>query len=186
MTTTNKKPSRSAQAKAVAQKIAETINNGLSSSNIHDNSSLNYSNNTSTYTASNSNNLAFETVTVPGLREITPNTLTAMSPHWDSSQYRIEDPLNPSETIPQITQAQADRATTIYDGALRALQVTGKAMDVTKEKFTVVGKHAKAVNAGIQASTTIEQVKGSYLGYLNEVENTNQKNVELSVGSARV
>ncbi|WP_375491518.1 hypothetical protein [uncultured Nostoc sp.] len=178
-------PNRSQQAKAVAAKIAETINNGLSSNNIHDNSSVDYSNTTSAYTASNSNNLAFETVTVPGLREITPNTLTPMIPHWDSSKYRIEDPLNPSETIPQLTQQQAERATTIYEGAIRALEVTGKALDVTKEKFTVIGKHARVIGQGISASTEVEKVKGLYLGYLNEVENTNQKNVELGVNQAK-
>jgi len=175
---------RKATAKKVAAKIAETINNGLPSSNIHDSSSLNdYQ--PQSFNVENNQSIALENIAVPGLKTLTPELLTAMIPAFDSGLYRINDPLNPSDTIPQITQQQADRATTIYDGALRALQVTGKAFDVTKEKFTVIGKHAKTVNGGIQASTSIEQVKGNYLGYLNEVENTKQKNIELSVNQLK-
>ncbi|HEY9799244.1 MAG TPA: hypothetical protein V6D25_02710 [Leptolyngbyaceae cyanobacterium] len=33
------------------------------------------------------------------------------------------------------------------------MKLTGAALDLTREKFTVVGKHSKAIGAGIQAAT---------------------------------
>jgi len=173
---------RSTHAKEVAKKIADTINNGRPSYEIHDNSLLN---NTSNFNFDNQQTVAVENIAVPGLKTLTPELITAMIPPFNSGDYHISDALNPSDSIPQITQQQADRAITIYDGALRALQVTGKALDVSKERFTTIGKHAKSVGSGINAATEIEKVKGNYLGYLNEVENTKQKNIDLGVNQAR-
>lgn len=70
-------------------------------------------------------------------------------------------------------------------GATRSLKLTGAALDLTREKFTVIGKHSKAFGAGIQAATEIEKVKGNYLDYLNQKEVTTQKSVALDVSQVK-
>jgi hypothetical protein len=59
------------------------------------------------------------------------------------------------------------------------------ALDVTKEKFNVVNKHAKAIQSGLQAATQIEATKGSYLDYLSQKETTTQKSISLDVNQQR-
>lgn len=73
----------------------------------------------------------------------------------------------------------------IYEGAKRSLKLTGAALDLTHEKFTVIGKHSKAFGAGIQAATEIEKVKGNYIDYLNQKEVTTQKSVSLDVNQVK-
>jgi hypothetical protein len=122
---------------------------------------------------------------IPGLLTVTPEMLPAMIPAFHPSNYHIVDPLNPPENLPQATEAQLDKGMKIYEGATRALKLTGAAFDLTREKFTVVGKHAKAFGAGIQAATELEKVKGNYLDYLNQKEITDQKSVTLDVSKIR-
>lgn len=124
-------------------------------------------------------------VVVPGLREITPDIIPAMMPHFDSGHYRIEDPLNPPDTLPQANESQFNRGMTIYQGAQRALKLVGAAMDTTREKFTVVGKHAKAVGAGIASATEIEKVKGHYLDYQSQLQVTQQKGIGLDIAQVK-
>ncbi|MBD2441002.1 hypothetical protein [Nostoc sp. FACHB-110] len=122
---------------------------------------------------------------VPGLLNVTPETLPVMIPAFHPDKYHIADPLNPPENLPQATEAQLDKGMKLYEGATRALKLTGAALDLTREKFTVVGKHAKAFGAGIQAATEIEKVRGNYLDYLNQKEITTQKSVTLDVSQAK-
>jgi hypothetical protein len=56
---------------------------------------------------------------------ITPDAVVGMMPKFDQSAYQIIDPLNPPESLPQVTEAQHDRNQTIYAGAIRALKDTG-------------------------------------------------------------
>ncbi|MHC5824054.1 MAG: hypothetical protein ACYT04_51525, partial [Nostoc sp.] len=86
---------------------------------------------------------------------------------------------------PKASQSQLDKGMRIYEGATRALKLTGAALDLTREKFTVIGKHSKAFGAGIQAATEIEKVKGNYLDYLNQKEVTTQKSVALDVSQVK-
>lgn len=125
--------------------------------------------------------IALESITVPGLTAYNPDSFSAMMPQFNPDDYAIENPLQPSEKLPQVTQSQFDKASTIYEGTQRALKLTGMALDTTRERFVTIGKHAKTLSAGIQASTEIEKVKGNYLTYLDEVESTTQKNIQLAV-----
>ncbi|MCP6763002.1 MAG: hypothetical protein NHB32_30490 [Fischerella sp. CENA71] len=124
-------------------------------------------------------------VAAPGLPDLRPEGIAALTPRFELSQYHVDDPLNPPESLPQATQSQFDKGMTIYEGASRALKLTGAAMDLTKEKFTVLKKKASAVGAGIQAATEIEKVKGDYLGYLSQSEITQQKGTGYVVEQAR-
>lgn len=122
---------------------------------------------------------------IPGLLTVTPDLVPGMMPPFQPNQYHISDPLNPPETLPQATQSQFDKGMKIYEGSTRALKLTGAALDLTREKFTVIGKHSKAFGAGIQAATEIEKVKGNYLDYLNQKEVTIQKSVALDVSQVK-
>lgn len=122
---------------------------------------------------------------IPGLMTVTPDLIPGMMPVFKPEDYRINDPLNPPETLPQASQSQLDKGMKIYEGATRSLKLTGAALDLTREKFTVIGKHSKAFGAGIQAATEIEKVKGNYLDYLNQKEVTTQKSVSLDVSQVK-
>lgn len=161
-----------AAAQAVAQKLAGRKQNGSSSSN-----------------STSANSATSATVSIdspiPGLMTVTPDLISGMMPAFKPEDYRINDPLNPPETLPQATQSQLDKGMKIYEGATRSLKLTGAALDLTREKFTVIGKHSKAFGAGIQAATEIEKVKGNYLDYLNQKEVTTQKSVALDVSQVK-
>ncbi|MBD2731823.1 hypothetical protein H6G96_37510 [Nostoc sp. FACHB-892] len=161
-----------AAAKAVAEKLAGRKQNGSSSSN-----------------STSANSATSATVSIdsriPGLMTVTPDLIPGMMPAFKPEDYRINDPLNPPETLPQATQSQLDKGMKIYEGATRSLKLTGAALDLTREKFTVIGKHSKAFGAGIQAATEIEKVKGNYIDYLNQKEVTTQKSVALDISQVK-
>ncbi|MDZ7970393.1 MAG: hypothetical protein RM368_36610 [Nostoc sp. DedSLP03] len=159
-----------AAAQAVAQKLARGKQNSTSSTN-------NSTSATSTTVPIDSR--------IPGLMTVTPDLISGMMPAFKPEDYRINDPLNPPENLPQATQSQFDKGMKIYEGSTRALKLTGAALDLTREKFTVIGKHSKAFGAGIQAATEIEKVKGNYLDYLNQKEVTTQKTVALDVSQVK-
>ncbi len=126
------------------------------------------------------NSSAIAAVAVPGLEEFTPDQIASHLPSFDLNSYNIADPLNPPETLPQVSQIDFDKNEAIYEGGIRALKLSGLAFDLTREKFTVVGKRAKAFGAGIKAATAVEAVRGDYLDYLNQTETTAQKSTTLA------
>jgi hypothetical protein len=166
--------SRKTTAKAVAQKIAgkKTVKSTVA---VVDKIPV-----ASSPIVSNSNNTGFSTV-VPGLVGITPDAIAGMMPQFQETNYAISDPLNPPESLPQVTEAQFDKGMTIYQGTQRALKLTSSAFDTARERFTVVGKQAKAFGAGIKAATEFEKVKGDYLDYQGQLETNEQKGISLSV-----
>ncbi|MHC5820069.1 MAG: hypothetical protein ACYT04_30425 [Nostoc sp.] len=160
--------------KLAAQAVAEKLARG------NKGSSQPSSNSTSTTSAS----IPIDS-RIPGLMTVTPDLIPGMMPAFKPEDYRINDPLNPPETLPQASQSQLDKGMKIYEGATRSLKLTGAALDLTREKFTVIGKHSKAFGAGIQAATEIEKVKGNYLDYLNQKEVTTQKSVALDISQVK-
>jgi transcription initiation factor IIF auxiliary subunit len=118
---------------------------------------------------------------VPGLVGITPDAVAGMMPQFQENTYAISDPLNPPESLPQVTDAQFDKGERIYKGTINALKLTGLAFDTTRERFTVIGKQAKAFGSGIKAATEFERVKGDYLDYQGQLETNEQKGISLGV-----
>ena len=119
---------------------------------------------------------------VPGLpTHITPDAVVGMMPKFEESAYQISDPLNPPETLPQATEAQFDKGMTIYEGTQRALKLTGAAFDTTRERFTTLGKQAKAFGAGVKAATEFERVKGDFIDYQGQLQTNEQKGISLGV-----
>jgi hypothetical protein len=128
----------------------------------------------------NSSSTGFST-TVPGLVSITPDSVAGMMPQFQENSYAISDPLNPPETIPQVSEAQFDKGMGIYEGTQRALKLTDAAFDTTRERFTVVGKQAKAFGAGVRAGIEFEKVKGDLLDYQMQLETNEQKGISLGI-----
>lgn len=158
-----------AAAQAVAEKLAGRKQNSASSTNS---------------TSATSATIPIDS-RIPGLLTVTPDLVPGMMPSFQPNQYHISDPLNPPETLPQATQSQHDLGMKIYEGATRSLKLTGAALDLTREKFTAIGKHSKAFGAGVLAATEVEKVKGNYLDYLNQKEITTQKSVSLDVNQVK-
>ncbi|HEY9893089.1 MAG TPA: hypothetical protein V6D37_15030 [Candidatus Sericytochromatia bacterium] len=164
---------RKTTAKAVAEKIAgkgSTKSTSAVADKIPLASSPIVSSNTSGFS-----------VTVPGLVGISPDGIAAMMPQFQENSYAISDPLNPPESLPQVSEAQFDKGMGIYEGTQRALKLIGTAFDTTRERFTVVGKQAKAFGAGIKAATEFEKVKGDFLDYQGQLETNEQKGISLGV-----
>jgi hypothetical protein len=169
------RPSLSGSRKTTAKAIAEKIAGGKkSTSAVADKIPV-----ASSPIVSNIST-GFSTV-VPGLVGITPDAVAGMMPQFQENSYAISDPLNPPESLPQVSEAQFDKGMTIYEGTQRALKLTGAAFDTTRERFTVVGKQAKAFGAGIKAATEFERVTGDFLDYQGQLETNQQKGINLEV-----
>jgi len=122
---------------------------------------------------------------VPGLVTFTPDAVAGMMPQFSENAYAVSDPLNPPSTMPQATEAQFNQGMGIYAGTDRALQLTGAAFDLTRQRFTTVGKQAKAFGAGIKAATEFERVRADYLDYQNQLQTNQQKSTTLDVNLHR-
>jgi hypothetical protein len=169
------RPSLSGSRKTTAKAVADKIAGGKkSTSAVADKIPV-----ASSPIVSNSST-GFSTV-VPGLVGITPDAVAGMMPQFQENSYAISDPLNPPESLPQVSEAQFDKGMTIYEGTQRALKLTGAAFDTTRERFTVIGKQAKAFGAGIKAATEFEKVKGDFIDYQGQLETNEQKGISLGV-----
>jgi hypothetical protein len=169
------RPSLSGSRKTTAKAVAEKIAGGKkSTSAIADKIPV------ASSPTVNTSSTGFSTV-VPGLVGIIPDGVAGMMPQFQENSYAISDPLNPPESLPQVNEVQFDKGMGIYEGTQRALKLTGAAFDTVRERFTVVGKQAKAFGAGIKAATEFEKVKGDYLDYQGQLETNEQKGISLGV-----
>lgn len=132
-------------------------------------------------TASISNPVKIADTEIPGLIELNLDAVSAVVPKFDPGAYSVADPLAPSDSIPQVSEADFSRGMKIYDGANRALDMTSAAMDLTAKRFVVTGKQSKAIGAGIKGLTAIEGAKADYLDWQNAIEGTNQKQTGLEI-----
>ena len=124
-------------------------------------------------------------LTVQGLSELTPGTVHESMPHFDPGSYSITDPLNPSPTLPRVTDDQFEKNKLIYKETQNALDSTGLAMDTAKKRFEVVGKQAKAIGAGIDTAIAINEVKTKAVKYRTSEELLEQEFLKLDVATHR-
>ena len=120
-----------------------------------------------------------------GLNPLGVESVQDELPEFQSADYCVKNPLNPPESLPQVSQGEFIKASRIYEGATRAVQLTGKAFDLTRERFVVEGKKAKTFSAGVQAATAFEKVKGDLTDYQIQLQNNQQKNIELGTAKLR-
>jgi hypothetical protein len=175
----------SSASKKAAQKVAEKLAAGSTETTSSTTAAVNLPSIAFPATTSTTTNAGNITGTVPGLPTLTPDQISGMLPKFDLSTYRIADPLNPPESLPQATEAQRDKSKVIYEGTQRALELTGYAFDTARVAFTTLGKEAKAYGAGIQAANEIEKVKGNYLDYLSQTQTTEQKKIALDLSQTQ-
>jgi len=171
---------RKKSAKTVANKLAKKAPKSPSAPTSPAPSAPTFTPAIATSPNSTANNTGFSS-TVPGLVGITPDAVVGMMPKFDQTAYQIIDPLNPPESLPQVTEAQFDKGMTIYEGTQRALKLTGAAFDTTRERFTTLGKQAKAFGAGVKAATEFERVKGDFIDYQGQLQTNEQKGISLGV-----
>lgn len=179
MAPTIKQAAANRKATKAAKAVADKLTSGATA--VQDKKAGSSTSSSTVATSNSTNQPISATIAVPGLTRIAPDAMVKMIPTFDENAFNIADPLNPSESIPQISEAQHDRNVAIYSGGIRALQSIGLGYDLTREKFTVVGKRAKAVGAGYKALTDIEKATGDYLDYQNQTEATAQKAISLDV-----
>jgi hypothetical protein len=122
-------------------------------------------------------------ISVPGLMDFAPEKIEGMLPQFDDSKYQVTDPLNPPESIPQLSQQAYDKTEGVYQGGIRALKAAGLSFDLTKERFTTLKKKVSAFGSGVKLATEVERVKGDFLDYLNQGESNKQKNIALNVST---
>jgi hypothetical protein len=120
-------------------------------------------------------------ISIPGLMEFSPDDIQGMLPQFDAAKYQVSDPLNPPESIPQVSQQQYDKSEAIYQGGIRALKLTGMSFDLAKEKFTTLRKKVSAFGSGVKLATEIEKVKGDFFDFLNQGETNKQKSIAFGV-----
>lgn len=120
-------------------------------------------------------------ISVPGLLHFSVEDIPGMLPEFDHNAYKVSDPLNPPENLPQVSQRDFNKHEATYQGAIRALKLAGLSFDLAKENFTTLRKKVSAFGAGLKLSTEIEKAKSDFLDYLTQVETTKQKNIALGV-----
>ncbi len=118
---------------------------------------------------------------VPGLPNFTPKTSKGMIPQFNEGDFVIKDPLNPK--LPTVSIEQHEEAVENYKGANRALDLYGMGFDTTGKMFSVVGKRAKAVGAGIDAVTETEKTRGAFLNYLGQLQSNQQSAIALNAAT---
>ena len=163
----------SSASKRASEKVAEKLSNNGSKSTTANNPTTN----TSAITTSQTS------VSVPGLMEFSPDNIQGMLPQFEDGKYQVNDPLNPPESIPQVSQQQYDKSEAVYQGGLRALKLTGMSFDLAKERFTTLKKKVSAFGSGVKLATEVEKVKADFLDYLNQGETNKQKNIALGVAT---
>lgn len=162
-------PRLSSAAKKAAESVASKISNTNSTTS---------SNTANTASAITNNQID---INVPGLINFTPDNIQGMLPQFEDGKYQVSDPLNPPESIPQVSQQQYDKSEAIYQGGIRALKLTGMSFDMAKERFTTLRKKVSAFGSGVKLATEVERVKGDFLDYLNQGETNKQKQISLGV-----
>jgi hypothetical protein len=164
-------------AKAVADKIAGKTSSATATSTATPTVSVPASSKPTAISTTQS------AISVPGLMDFVPEKIEGMLPQFDDSKYQVADPLNPTESIPQLSQQAYEKTEGIYQGGIRALKAAGLSFDLTKERFTTLKKKVSAFGSGVKLATEVERVKGDFLDYLNQGESNKQKNIALNVAT---
>lgn len=115
-------------------------------------------------------------VVVPGLPNITPDTVSQSLPQLQVADFQISDPLNPGIQNKCSTE-QFNKLEQEYEQGKNYLKAVGLAADYVGEGWNAVGKIATATNKGLVAAKNVETAKGSMFDYLKQTEITEQKGI---------
>ncbi|NER45846.1 MAG: hypothetical protein F6J92_03995 [Symploca sp. SIO1A3] len=109
-----------------------------------------------------------------GVDSVTPEMVVKTLPSFNPNDYGISNPLQPPQNLPQVNELDFESLMSTYQGAIRALKLTGQAFDLTGERYVTEGKKAKAYGAGLDAGIEFEKAKAKLYKYHTQVENTDQ------------
>lgn len=132
-------------------------------------------------TPSNGTSTPTVSVVVEGQKIAIPDKfdLTSVSsklPAFDASKYAITDASKPPEALPQISEADYQKATGKYESAKRVLSLEQQAVQVVGEQYKVLGARFKAFGEGVKAATEAEKVEQLLTEYSIQKETNTQKN----------
>jgi hypothetical protein len=127
-------------------------------------------------------------VVVEGLKVAIPDkfdltTVQGKLPKFDASKYEITDASNPPETLPQISEADYQKASEKYASSKRVLSLEQQAAQVVGEQYKVLGARFKAFGEGVKAATEAEKTEGLIIDYSIQKENNSQKSETLNVAT---
>lgn len=109
-----------------------------------------------------------------GVDSVTPEMVVKALPSFNPNDYGISNPLQPPQNLPQVNELDFESGMSTYQGAIRALKLTGQAFDLTGERYVTEGKKAKAYGAGLDAGIEFEKAKAKLYKYHTQIENTEQ------------
>ncbi|NES25739.1 MAG: hypothetical protein F6K41_44315, partial [Symploca sp. SIO3E6] len=109
-----------------------------------------------------------------GIENVTPEMVVKVLPSFNPDNYTVSNPLLPPQDLPQVNELNFESGMSTYQGAIRALKLTGQAFDLTGERYVTEGKKAKAYGAGLDAGIEFEKAKAKLYKYHTQVENTEQ------------
>ncbi|NEQ64795.1 MAG: hypothetical protein F6K21_04670 [Symploca sp. SIO2D2] len=109
-----------------------------------------------------------------GIDNLTPEMVVQVLPSFNPDNYTVSNPLLPPQDLPQVNELDFESGMSTYQGAIRALKLTGIAFDLTGERYVTEGKKAKAYGAGLDAGIEFEKAKAKLYKYHTQVENTEQ------------
>jgi len=109
-----------------------------------------------------------------GIDNVTPEMVVKVLPSFNPDNYTVSNPLLPPQDLPQVNELDFESGMSTYQGAIRALKLTGQAFDLTGERYVTEGKKAKAYGAGLDAGIEFEKAKAKLYKYHTQVENTEQ------------
>lgn len=132
-------------------------------------------------TPSNGTSTPTVSVVVEGQKINIPDKfdLTSVSsklPSFDASKYDITDASNPPESLPQISEADYQKASGKYDSTKRVLSLEQQAVQVVGEQYKVLGARFKAFGEGVKAATEAEKIEQLLTEYSIQKETNTQKN----------
>jgi hypothetical protein len=125
--------------------------------------------------------LSENSVVVPGLLNLTPETTAAVVPQFNGEEFNIPNLYAPPESMPQMSDAERDRLIGINNGAQNALDVAQSSLVTIEKRFNVEGQHAKTIGAGIKASNEVGKTVTLYQDYQSTLEIIKQKGIQYQV-----
>ncbi len=124
-------------------------------------------------------------VEVPGISEFNLAEASVNTPEFPLSDYEVDDPLNPPDSLPGVTKATHSQASTKYEMANYAVDLHRQKYKLDNNIYGAIGDRAKAFDTAISTQRTIEQSKGNYIGLQSDIEGTKQSAIAYDLNRAK-
>lgn len=123
--------------------------------------------------------LSRKDLVAPGLPNLSEKDIDGHLPKINYDAYKIADPHNLPDTLPQVSDAQYAKNERLANGAFNAQKSEILALKIAAGKAQVMGQQAKTVGEFVKAVTEKEKVTGLMIDLRNQQEVTAQKQNQL-------